>query len=456
MSYNKETGLWEGFIYKIYNDINNKIYVGQTIRTIEERWHEHELAANDTVKFTYSLYKAIRKYKIENFHIKEIEKISYYDREILSRMLDEKEIYWISFYDSYRSGYNETIGGKDAPNKFLEREIYEYNLDGIKLNKYNSLTQATEITGLNRSDICACCQKNNKINRVDNRIFRYVEDPLTEEEIKWYKMNYPKIYQYDYYGNLLNIFEFIQDAVDYMINNGIKCKHSNISACCYGQYLSAYGYVWRKYPDTFDTFKTPKINIIEQRNIINGELIHSYNTYDEIYKKYKFDISTISNCCNQHIATAYGYHWCYKGEFNIDNLRRTQCKMVDMYSIDGIHIKTFNSFEEGKKYFGIVSKSNMIGEVCAGNRMTAYGYVWRYFGEPFDKYKIDVNKIKTNNRIYQCDMNNNIICIHNTLKDAACSINTTNKKYIKECCMGERESYKGFKWFYEDTYYNLK
>lgn len=37
MAYNKETGMWEGYIYKIWNDINDKIYIGQTYSTIKER-----------------------------------------------------------------------------------------------------------------------------------------------------------------------------------------------------------------------------------------------------------------------------------------------------------------------------------------------------------------------------------------------------------------------------------
>ena len=35
-----------GYIYKIINDINDKIYIGQTIRTIEERWKEHLKESN--------------------------------------------------------------------------------------------------------------------------------------------------------------------------------------------------------------------------------------------------------------------------------------------------------------------------------------------------------------------------------------------------------------------------
>ena len=41
MSFNKETNMYEGFIYKIYNDVNSKIYIGQTTTSIKERWHGH-------------------------------------------------------------------------------------------------------------------------------------------------------------------------------------------------------------------------------------------------------------------------------------------------------------------------------------------------------------------------------------------------------------------------------
>ena len=41
MSFNRNTGLYEGFIYLVSNNINNKKYIGQTKRTVEERWSDH-------------------------------------------------------------------------------------------------------------------------------------------------------------------------------------------------------------------------------------------------------------------------------------------------------------------------------------------------------------------------------------------------------------------------------
>lgn len=42
MSYNKETGMYEGYIYLITNLCDNRRYIGQTSRTIAIRWKEHK------------------------------------------------------------------------------------------------------------------------------------------------------------------------------------------------------------------------------------------------------------------------------------------------------------------------------------------------------------------------------------------------------------------------------
>lgn len=110
-----------GYIYKITNKINKKIYIGQTQQTIEMRWSQHKshaIKGNSQNK----LGRAIRKYGVENFFIEKIEKCT------LDK-LDEREIYWIRFYDSVNSGYNILLGGqKKRTFKQLqnEEEIIKY------------------------------------------------------------------------------------------------------------------------------------------------------------------------------------------------------------------------------------------------------------------------------------------------------------------------------------------
>ena len=98
-----------GFIYKITNLINGKVYIGQTSRTIKERYKEHKKAFK---KKNVALYCAMRKYGINNFKIEQIEKCD-------NTLLNEREIYWIAKYKSNNSkiGYNETNGGENLSTK---------------------------------------------------------------------------------------------------------------------------------------------------------------------------------------------------------------------------------------------------------------------------------------------------------------------------------------------------
>ena len=91
-----------GYIYRIYNDINEKNYIGLTTNTVETRWKKH-LANSSLVQ--YHLYDAIRLYGVEHFFIETIEKIE-------DNLLAEREQYWIQYYDSFYNGYNETQGGE--------------------------------------------------------------------------------------------------------------------------------------------------------------------------------------------------------------------------------------------------------------------------------------------------------------------------------------------------------
>lgn len=89
-------------IYKITNKENGKIYIGQSINC-ERRIKEH--CYPNRYKDGLVIDVAIHKYGVENFTYEIIEEC---DKE----NLDEREIYWIAYYNSKKEGYNLTSGGQ--------------------------------------------------------------------------------------------------------------------------------------------------------------------------------------------------------------------------------------------------------------------------------------------------------------------------------------------------------
>lgn len=97
-------------IYKITNQINQKVYIGQA-QDIQRRWRNHRTDAKNCTKpeiLKNPLYQDIKKYGIDNFIFEIIEICSL-------KELDDKEKYWISYYDSFNNGYNRTEGGQTSP-----------------------------------------------------------------------------------------------------------------------------------------------------------------------------------------------------------------------------------------------------------------------------------------------------------------------------------------------------
>lgn len=118
-------------IYKITNKINGKTYIGQSI-DISRRWNAHRNSIN-SLQEPNTLQAAFIKYGIENFDFEILE-------ECLPRELNEKEIYYIQIYNSYKLGYNETTGGAGAPNLIVK--LTETDIDEI----YDLLIYHTDIT----------------------------------------------------------------------------------------------------------------------------------------------------------------------------------------------------------------------------------------------------------------------------------------------------------------------
>lgn len=90
-------------IYKLTNKITGKVYIGQTVRGLEERMQEHY--RHDTI----IVDKAIQKYGKDSFDVEII------DRADTIEELNQKEQFWIRHYDCITpKGYNQCFGGDNT------------------------------------------------------------------------------------------------------------------------------------------------------------------------------------------------------------------------------------------------------------------------------------------------------------------------------------------------------
>lgn len=149
--------------------------------------------------------------------------------------LTEEHRMWCISYD-----YNPT-------NK---KQVTCYDMNGNFINTYDSVLQAERFTGADHSVIIRCC--NNQCKTSAGYIWRYSDDDLTAEHIKWCNHMSGKkalskpVVQFDMNMQFIGRYESITEAKRKMgVNN------SCISQCCNGKLQTYGGYIW-KFEDDVD------------------------------------------------------------------------------------------------------------------------------------------------------------------------------------------------------------
>lgn len=210
-----------GFIYKITNKVNGKAYVGKTLGTVEKRFNEHLRDAKRRQYEKRPLYTAINKYGIDNFDVKTLEKC---DNNIIS----QREIYWIEYYNTYKSGYNATKGG-DGKAYINEDEVIKEYLK----NKNATITAK---------------QLNISLDGILNILKRNNVKIISAADVA--RNNGNEVYMLSKNDDILMEFQTTYDAARYLIDNCLtKCKLTtiryHISEVCNGKRKSAAGYKWK-------------------------------------------------------------------------------------------------------------------------------------------------------------------------------------------------------------------
>ena len=177
-------------IYKITNDINEKVYVGKTTLTIEERFKMHCRDCEKREEEKRPLYAAMRKYGKEHFKIEKIE-------ECDSDLSSEREQYWIGFYKSFKDGYNATLGGDG-------KILYDYNLIEELLREGKTAVQISEIVGCCKDIVYKVAKNNNLSLKKDNELKKRM------------KASKVKVAQYELTGEFIQFFDSYSSAAKWL------------------------------------------------------------------------------------------------------------------------------------------------------------------------------------------------------------------------------------------------
>ena len=274
-------------IYKIENLINGKKYIGQSV-DIQYRFRNHKSESFNPKSNSYNtaLHRAIRKYGIENFSFDVVEECS-------QEELCEREIYWIDYYGSFGKGYNLTSGGEGVPavnikqvyqlwddglsieaiaismtcqkhtvirilesyDKYSNKESYrrgrenakqkinkpivQYDLQGIFIKKYKSVTEASTMTNISRSNISAALTG----RRLSAGGYQWTyegEEPPGIYNAKSTNDKKP-VLQFDLQGNFIAEYPSVLEAANAV---GLSSPIS-ITRSCNNLKWTAAGYYWR-------------------------------------------------------------------------------------------------------------------------------------------------------------------------------------------------------------------
>ena len=216
-------------IYKITNLKNNLVYIGQTMNFgIRRRDHWSDKTNDD-------LHNDIQKLGREYFKFEIIEKCDV-------DQLDEREKYWIEYYDSYNMGYNNTEGG--SGNKLNAKNsqcipVYAYNLDGTFAAEYYSIASAMRELNMKSNNITRCIIHNDNHHHSGGFMWRtYKTDQIPAFEKN---LGGKSIYCYD-----LNTRLFVKEYKT-VTEAGIELcgkRTPHICSAANGSRKSACGFLW--------------------------------------------------------------------------------------------------------------------------------------------------------------------------------------------------------------------
>ena len=284
-----------GTIYCFINTNNGKLYIGKTVQAnYTRRFTSHKSRANKQEKFYF--YRALNKYGWNTFlkvvlYQTQILDNTKENKKLLSDLLSEKEVYYISKYNTSdsRFGYNLTSGGEGTTGfKFSEEQkqrmsetrsgenhwhygkygqgaeaILQFDLKFNLVKEWNSTTEIERELGFDRGNISKCC--NNKIKAYKNFIWvkkqdyyeGYLQKYKSAEQLKDKKTK--EVLQYDFLGKYINSYSSCNEA-----SRSLN-KRSSVSKAAAGVDPQAFNYIWIYKDDFSEKLLAEKLETVKNK-----------------------------------------------------------------------------------------------------------------------------------------------------------------------------------------------
>lgn len=437
------------FIYK-YTFPNGKVYIGQTYKG-SRRFGRVSSYKDMLVR------RAMDKYP--NF-IKEI--LEYCSSDIV----DEREQFYIAFFNSMNKefGYNLASGGsknkvlaesvrkrisEKHKGKKMSQEMREkvskpvIQIDPDTLNaiaRFSSMSKASIETGIDFSTISSVCRR--KSSTAGGFFWCFedeYDDSYVPRDIKWrghiysdeerlaiskrYRGENNPMYgthrsgadnphaipvlQYDLKGKYVAKYDCVKTACVIL---KIESVYSSVCRCAKGELKSAGNFIWRY--EGSDIPVEPYI-----RKTTKG-----FKHSDESKEKMR--------------------------QCRIGKTGGPRAKAVLQYDLEGIFIKEFISANNADDILGLGHGN--VYSACIGKKKSVGGYMWRF---KTDNYPLMIDPYKTNQSkpVQQLDLEGNLIRNWGSAKEAGEALGIAASG-ITACCKGYNKyiTAGGYKWKYKD------
>lgn len=262
-----------GLIYKFTNRVNNKVYIGQTTQSLEQRVNRHLQQLNDETYF----HRALKKYGINNFNIEIIE------QNIPLNELDNREIFWIKYYDSYytsNKGYNLTKGGQWGTSSQLICGSAETEIKDLIKNSQLTFKQIGDLFGVSLG--CISNINTGKTFYEDN-----LDYPI-RDTIQHTKLNNELVHQ---------IIEYLKNSNLSIIDIGLTLGISDFTVGEINRGKNSWCPKDIQYPIRKSVQQNTYQNKINKKQVqeICYKLIFTSDTINEIAKQYNLGKNTVGD-----------------------------------------------------------------------------------------------------------------------------------------------------------------